>query len=129
MRKTISRNISFLGVTALILALLISSCLPKPPGESGDITITLYGFSVMKESLEKAIFPAFAAKWKQEHGQVLLFQSSFAGSETVTNQILRGTPADVAILSIERDVQRLQKDGFVTADWRAAFAERWIRHG
>jgi sulfate transport system substrate-binding protein len=99
--------------------LLVSSCLPKPPAESGDITITLYGFSVMKESLEKAIFPGFVAKWKQEHGQVVSFQSSFAGSETVTNQILRGAPAEVAILSIERDVQRLQKDGFVTADWHS----------
>ena len=86
-----------------------SSCLPKPPAESGDITITLYGFSVMKESLEKAIFPGFTAKWKQQHGQVVQFQSSFAGSETVTNQILRGAPADVAILSIERDAQRLQE--------------------
>jgi len=119
MRKFISRNVPFLGLTTLILALLAGSCLPKPPGESGDINITLYGFSVMKESLEKAIFPAFAAKWKQQHGQVLLFQSSFAGSETVTNQILRGAPAEVAILSIERDVQRLQKEGFVTADWRS----------
>lgn len=119
MRKTISRNLPFLGLTTLLLALLVNSCLPKPPAESGDITITLYGFSVMKESLEKAIFPGFAAKWKQEHGQVVSFQSSFAGSETVTNQILRGAPAEVAILSIERDVQRLQKDGFVTADWHS----------
>lgn len=119
MRKAISRNLPFLGLTTLLLALLGGSCLPKPPGERGDISITLYGFSVMKESLEKAIFPSFAAKWKQQHGQVLLFQSSFAGSETVTNQILRGAPADVAILSIERDVQRLQKDGFVTADWHS----------
>src|SRR5215217_6217234 len=119
MRKTISRKIPFLGITTLILALLGGSCLPKPPGESGDITITFYGFSVMKESLEKAIFPAFAAKWKQQHGQVVQFQSSFAGSETVTNQILRGAPADIAILSIERDVQRLQSDGFVTSDWHS----------
>ncbi len=119
MRKTIFRDLRFLGLTTLLLALLGAGCLPKPPGESGDITITLYGFSVMKESLEKAVFPAFAAKWKQQHGQVLLFQSSFAGSETVTNQILRGAPAEVAILSIERDVQRLQKDGFVTADWHS----------
>jgi len=119
MRKSISRKLPFLGLTTLILALLGGGCLPKPPAESGDITITLYGFSVMKEPLEKAIFPAFAAKWKEQHSQVLLFQSSFAGSETVTNQILRGAPADVAILSIERDVQRLQHDGFVTADWRS----------
>ncbi|MEN3329409.1 MAG: sulfate/thiosulfate transport system substrate-binding protein, partial [Acidobacteriota bacterium] len=88
------------------MALLAVSCLPRPPGESGDITITLYGFSIMKESLEKAIFPGFTAKWKQEHGQTVQFQSSFAGSETVTNQILRGAPAEIAILSIERDVQR-----------------------
>jgi ABC-type sulfate transport system substrate-binding protein len=73
----------------------------------------------MKESLEKAIFPGFTAKWKQQHGQVVQFQSSFAGSETVTNQILRGAPADIAILSIERDAQRLQKDGFVTSDWHS----------
>src|ERR1041385_3638273 len=119
MRKCTSRGIPFLATAALITALLAVSCLPKPPAESGDITITLYGFSIMKESLEKAIFPGFTAKWKQEHGQVVQFQSSFAGSETVTNQILRGAPADIAILSIERDAQRLQKDGFVTADWHA----------
>lgn len=119
MRKTTSQSVPVLATVAVALALLAGSCLPKPPGESGDITITLYGFSVMKEALEKAIFPGFAAKWKQEHGQVVQFQSSFAGSETVTNQILRGAPADVAILSIERDAQRLQKDGFVTSDWHS----------
>jgi sulfate transport system substrate-binding protein len=71
----------------------------------------------MKESLEKAVYPAFAAKWKSEHGQDVGFTSSFAGSETVTNQILQGVPAEVAILSIDRDAQRLQRGGFVTADW------------
>ena len=119
MRKTTSQSVPLVATVALVLALLTGSCLPKPASESGDLTITLYGFSVMKESLEKAIFPGFTAKWKQEHGQVVLFQSSFAGSETVTNQILRGAPAEIAILSIERDVQRLQKDGFVTADWHS----------
>src|ERR1051325_1982263 len=119
LRKTNSQSIPFLLGAALALALLALSCLPKPPTESGDITLTLYGFSIMKESLEKAIFPGFTAKWKQEHGQVVQFQSSFAGSETGPNQILRGAPADIAILSIERDAQRLQKDGFVTSDWHS----------
>src|SRR6185369_3168122 len=45
------------------------------------------------------------------------FQSSFAGSETVTNQILRGAPAEVAILSIERDAEKLKQGGVVTSDW------------
>jgi len=113
------RSVPFLAAAGLALALVVLSCLPKPMAERGDITITLYGFSIMKEPLEKAIFPGFTAKWKQLHGQVVLFQSSFAGSETVTNQILQGAPAEIAILSIERDAQRLQKYGFVTSDWHS----------
>ena len=118
MRKTTTRSVPFLTTAALVLALVASSCLPKPPAESGDITITLYGFSIMKESLEKSIFPGFTAKWKQQHGQVVQFQSSFAGSETITNQILQGAPSEIAI-SIERDAQRLRDGGFVIADWRS----------
>src|SRR5436309_8303819 len=106
-----------IGTAALIIVLtgLIagSSCLPKPPSESGGGTnITLYGFSIMKESLEKAVYPAFIAKWKQEHGQDVHFTSSFAGSETVTNQILQGVKAQIAILSIDRDARRLNQDSF-----------------
>src|ERR1700746_1991368 len=101
----------------MAFALLATSCLPKPPSESGDLSITLYGFSIMKESLEKAIFPGFAAKWKREHGVDVRFTSSFAGSETITNQILQGVKAQVAILSIERDAQRLKEGGFVASDW------------
>jgi sulfate transport system substrate-binding protein len=102
-----------------VLALLAASCLPQPPAEGGDVTITLYGFSILKEALEKAVFPGFISKWKQQHGQEVRFQSSYAGSETVTNQILRGAPADIAILSIERDAERLQQAGFVTSDWHS----------
>jgi sulfate/thiosulfate-binding protein len=119
MRKTTSQNLAFVTMACLCVALVAVSCLPKPPGESGDITITLYGFSILKESLEKAIFPGFTARWKQLHGQEVRFQSSFAGSETVTNQILQGAPSDIAILSIERDAQRLKSGGFVTSDWRS----------
>src|SRR3954467_5222638 len=95
---------------AILSLALYQGCLPSSPGTSKNgITITLYGFSIMKDALEKEIYPAFAAKWKREHGQDVTFVSSFAGSETVTNQILQGAPADVAILSIERDATRLQQ--------------------
>ncbi|HKR01906.1 MAG TPA: sulfate ABC transporter substrate-binding protein [Pyrinomonadaceae bacterium] len=106
-------------IPALLATLALSSCLPQSQQTgAGGQAITLYGFSVMKEVLEKAIFPAFAAKWKKEHGQDVNFTSSFAGSETVTNQILQGVGADIAILSIERDAERLKQGGFVTSDWR-----------
>lgn len=119
MRKTTFQSVPCVTVLCATLALLAASCLPQPTAEGGDITITLYGFSIMKESLESAIYPGFAYKWKQQHGQDVRFQSSFAGSETITNQILRGTPADIAILSIERDADRLKQGGFVTSDWHS----------
>jgi sulfate transport system substrate-binding protein len=104
-----------LGMLGLVI---VSSCLPKPLSESsGGINITLYGFSIMKEPLEKAIYPAFIAKAKREHNIDIHFTSSFAGSETITNQILQGVKAQVAIFSIERDAERLQQAGFVTSDW------------
>jgi sulfate/thiosulfate-binding protein len=108
-------------VAVTILGLLaVNACLPKPTSESGGgVNITVYGFSIMKESLEKEIYPAFAAKVKREHGFDVRFTSSFAGSEAVTNQILQGVKAQIAILSIERDAQRLKDHGDVTSDWHA----------
>ncbi|HEY0460287.1 MAG TPA: sulfate ABC transporter substrate-binding protein [Pyrinomonadaceae bacterium] len=111
-------------IFVLAISLILTSCLPGAPGSGGGgsgkpaRTITVYGFSIMKESLEKEIYPAFAAKWKAEHnGEEVAFQSSFAGSETVTNQILQGAPADIGIFSIERDVDRLIAAGHVPNDW------------
>ena len=92
--------------------------MPKAPaGAGGGVQLTVYGFSVMKEVLEKAVFPGFAAQWQREHGQEVKFVSSFAGSETVVNQILQGVGADIAILSIDRDATRLKQGGAVTSDW------------
>ena len=101
----------------ILSSLFLIGCLPSGQTNQGGRTITVYGFSIMKEALEREIYPAFAAKWKREHGEDVNFVSSFAGSETVTNQILQGAPADIAILSIERDVSRLIQAGHVPNDW------------
>lgn len=105
-------------ILTFLAFLLAAACLPGPPTDTASSqTITIYGFSIMKEVMEKEICPAFAAKWKREHGQDVKFESSFAGSETVTNQILQGVPADLAILSIDRDAQRLADGKATTVDW------------
>jgi sulfate transport system substrate-binding protein len=103
------------------LLLLAASCLPKssttPRG--GSRAVTLYAFSVMKEVMDKEVIPGFAAKWKREHGEDVKFTASYAGSETITNQILQGVGAHVGIFSIERDVERLAQKGLVTTNWKA----------
>ena len=112
------RRTTLLTLT-LSIVIVFTACLPGPPSGTGNgLTITVYGFSIMKEALEKDIYPAFASKWKREHGVDVNFVSSFAGSETVTNQILQGAPADIAILSIERDAERLAQGKASTTDWR-----------
>ncbi len=117
--RAISRKLAHgLGLVGLAL---VNSCIPNQPAKvGGGINITLYGFSILKEPLEKSIYPSFSAKWKQEHGQDVTFTSSFAGSETVTNQILQGVKADVALLSIEREAVRLKQAGVVTTDWHSS---------
>ncbi len=107
-------------LTLLLCVVSMTACLPGPISQPGNRNITVYAFSIMKEALERDIYPSFAAKWKREHGEEVTFSSSFAGSETITNQIIQGAPADIAILSIEMDVNRMVAAGHVKEDWRAA---------
>jgi sulfate transport system substrate-binding protein len=113
-----SRLRIFTGAIVLSALFVSGSCLPSPSTNRGGINITVSAFSVMKESMEKAIFPSFAAKWKREHGVDVHFTSSFAGSETIMNQILQGLKVDVAVFSIERDVERIAQAGIITGNWR-----------
>ena len=81
-------------------------------------TITIYGFSVVKEPLEREIFPHYRAEWRQKTGQDLTFIPSYAGSEIVTNQIIAGVEADVAILASARHADRLVESGATRPGWR-----------
>src|SRR6266576_2660294 len=113
----LKKNRTLILVLTVLALLAVNACLPKPSSEGGAVNITLYGFSIMKESLEKDIYPAFIAKVKKEHGLEVRFTSSFAGSETVTNQIITGVKAQIGILSIERDAKRLKDHKDITSDW------------
>jgi sulfate/thiosulfate-binding protein len=129
MRDTVRGRLSSKKAARPLCALLaaallaLGACLPKSadsPRKGGTRVITLYGFSVMKEVMDKAVLPGFTEKWKRERGEDVRFVSSYAGSETITNQILQGVAADVGIFSIERDVHRLVEKQLVKADWKAS---------
>jgi len=79
----------------------------KPGASSKNASITFYGFSILGEVMNNGVFPAFQKKWTGEgHGDVT-FRSSFGGSGTITNQIAMGAPAQLALLSLESDADRL----------------------
>ena len=106
---------------AVFGALLLFGVWPWLPGVRGDQrrTVVVYGFSILADVMNDGLFPAFQRKWQAEHGEQVEFISSFAGSGTVTNQIVMGVPAQVAILSLELDARRLADEGRIPQDaWR-----------
>jgi sulfate transport system substrate-binding protein len=107
----------FAGCLALLLIFELSGCRRKSAGDR-DATITIYGFSVVKEGLESSILPDYQKDWEKKTEQRLTFVGSYAGSEIVTNQIIAGAPADVAILAIERNADRLIRPDVTRNEWR-----------
>ena len=109
-------------VASSVFALLLLALLPSGCRRQSDLdregTLTLYGFSVIKEPLEREIFPGYREDWKQKTGQVLTFIPSYAGSEIITNQIVSGVEADVAILASARNADRLVETGSTKHEWR-----------
>jgi sulfate transport system substrate-binding protein len=107
----------FAGCLALLLVFESSGCRRKSAA-AREATITIYGFSVVKEGLETSILPEYQREWEKKTGQQLTFETSYAGSELVTNQIVQGAPADVAILAIERNADRLVRPEVTKNEWR-----------
>jgi sulfate/thiosulfate-binding protein len=93
--------------------------LPFSHGATPPRTIVFYGFSILGEVFNDAIFPAFEAKWRAQHGEEIKVLGSFASSGTITNQVILGVPADLVLVSLELDALRLAEAGVVrSASWR-----------
>jgi len=110
-------------VPAIFLAALLGYAawpwLPFTRAETTPPTIVFYGFSILADVCQEAIFPAFQKLWAAERGGRVEFASSFGGSGTVTNQVIMGVPAQVALLSLESDADRLADAGVVPHDsWK-----------
>lgn len=104
-----------LGAVILLLA-ASSGCQPSG-GQSR--TIVLYAFSIIEDVLKEEIIPAFQKDWREKTGEEVTFITSFAGSGTITNQIIFGAPGQIAMVSTEMDALRIKDAGFVVTDWRS----------
>jgi len=104
-------------------ALLLYAVWPWLPGRGRRTrprTIIVYGFSILGDALDHSVLPAFARHWRAETGERVEFVTSFAGSGTVTNQLIMGVPAHLALLSLELDAQRLATAGVIPpGSWKS----------
>src|SRR5262245_21394409 len=105
------------SLLVLLLVFELNACRRKSAAAK-EATITIYGFSVVKEGLETSILPTFQREWEKKTGQHLTFETSYAGSEIVANQIVAGAEADVAVLAIERNADRLFRPDVTQKEWR-----------
>lgn len=102
-----------LGLMTLLLMGLIS-CGKRSSGDQVDVT--LVSFSVTKIAHE-AIIVKFAQKWKQEHGQSVVFKRSYGASGTQTRAVIDGLDADVVHLSLGLDMKKIEKAGLIQPGW------------
>ena len=111
-------------ITTLMLTVTAAWGLFAFPAASGHAAETrdliLAAYSVPKEAYERHIIPAFQRYWKQKTGQDVRVRSSYGASGAQARAIIGGFDADVAVLSLEGDVDQITKAGLITHDWRKA---------
>ena len=79
----------------------------------GSHSIVVYGFSILRDVMAREILPTFQHQWQTKTGERVQFITSFAGSGSITDRIIQGVPAQIAILSTESDALRLVEHGIL----------------
>jgi sulfate/thiosulfate-binding protein len=121
------RNVSTVGIALLVLALLACSPQAAPTSTTagaptttaagGTVTLILGAYTTPREAYGK-IIPLFQKFWKDKTGQDVEFQESYLGSGAQSRAIVDGFEADLAALSLEADINRIEKAGLITHDWK-----------
>jgi sulfate/thiosulfate transport system substrate-binding protein len=117
-------------VAAIALLALVSAACSAKSGtgangspvsctQSSSPVITLAAYSNVYDVYGKLI-SNFQNDWKDKHnGQSVQFLTSFGGSTTQAQNVVNGVvKADIVALSLDPDVQLIQKAGLITHDWQ-----------
>ena len=107
---------------ALASFILLTACGGAPAGNSNPSTgealkLTLGAYTTPREAY-KELIPVFQEQWKEKTGQEVVFEESYLGSGAQSRAIIEGFEADVAALSLEADISRIEMAGLITHDWK-----------
>jgi sulfate/thiosulfate transport system substrate-binding protein len=129
---TFQRLAKAVGLSVLIAALLVLAGCNRAnqsqqsapsnslslPGKK-EVTLVIGAYSVAKDALAD-ILPAFKADWKAKTGQTVSFQESYDASGTQARAIVGGFEADVVLLAMEGDIDKIAQAGLLRKDWKQA---------
>ena len=128
--------ITIILVVVVVFSMILNACGASPsttaPAAGSDTsanapasdsaqkpaTLILGAYTTPREAYGKLI-PIFQQQWKAKTGQDIAFEESYLGSGAQSRAIVEGFEADVAALSLEADVNRIEKAGLITHDWKA----------
>lgn len=85
-------------------------------GPSDELVIAAY--TAPREAFQQGVFPAFREHWRRQTGRAVQMRGSYMGSGAQSRAVVQGFEADVAVLALEGDVDRIAKAGLMPADWR-----------
>lgn len=104
-----------LFLVGLSLSFAIASC-SASNAQNRDVELTLVSYAVTRPAYKK-IIPQFAAQWKQQHNQNVLFNESYGGSGAQTRAVIDGLDADVVALALALDMKKIEKAGLIQSGW------------
>ncbi|WEK55101.1 MAG: sulfate ABC transporter substrate-binding protein [Candidatus Cohnella colombiensis] len=87
-------------------------------GSDKEVQLVIGAYSVVKDALGE-LLPAFKAEWKARTGQNIVYQESYEASSTQARSIIAGFQADVTLLAMEGDVDKLVRAELVDPNWNA----------
>jgi sulfate transport system substrate-binding protein len=86
--------------------------------DNQTVKLILGVYTTPREAYNQLI-PIFQAQWREKTGQDVIFEESYLGSGAQSRAIVEGFEADVAALSLEADITRIEKAGLITQDWKS----------
>lgn len=102
------------------LVVALAACRgPEARSDANRVTLVLAAYTTPREVYGDKIIPAFQRYWERRTGQTVEFRESYQGSGGQSRAVVGGFEADVVVLSLEADVDRIADAGLITHDWRA----------
>ena len=120
-----SRRFAVPLVGVVLFGMILSACgatpsttTPASDSAQKPATLILGAYTTPREAYGKLI-PIFQQQWKAKTGQDIAFEESYLGSGAQSRAIVEGFEADVAALSLEADINRIERADLITHDWKA----------
>jgi sulfate transport system substrate-binding protein len=105
--------LSRFAATVLILAL----CLAASPSRAADVSLLNVSYDPTRE-LYRDVNEAFAAQWKQQHGEDVSIHMSHGGSGKQARSVSEGLRADVVTLALAYDIDAIAARGWLAKNWQ-----------